>query len=40
VTRMPNSPLLTVLVAIACLSIILAVLGLVMLMDPLPEAAR
>jgi hypothetical protein len=38
-TRMPGSPLLTVLVAIACLAVILGVLGLMVLIDPIPEAA-
>jgi hypothetical protein len=39
VTRMPDSPLLTLLVAVVCLAVILAVLGLMVLMDPIPEAA-
>jgi hypothetical protein len=39
VTRMPVSPLLTLAVVVACLSVILVVLGLMMLIDPIPEAA-
>lgn len=38
-TRMPSSPMLTLAVAVACLVVILAVLGLMILMDPLPQAA-
>ncbi len=38
-TQMPSSPLLTLAVAVACLLVILAVLGLMLLTDPLPEAA-